>query len=202
MSLLLIPARGHALSDQWFFGKDAFNTSFQLDLRSLSHIGTSTQILGPTGGYFLQLSVGAWWWHLLEGSVHGNYSISGTPFYGAGAALKLNFLEFSKANVLEFAGNHVGGLYCVETRRGLATALLRSLLLHLDGAIDQNWFNVDAGQSYSPSQLSVSWGAGAQWGPNLFIPGIDRYYIETEVHFARVAGTLYALPAAGLGFNF
>ena len=202
LALFLIPTFSLARTDEWFFGDEAWTDGIEAGIAYLGHLGSGTDTIGPDGGYFFRAEYALWYNHFIEGHLDAFYSVSSPSFYGAGGGLRLNALEFSKANALEFAGENTLGLRCVETRRGLFSFLLRSLLVHLDLEGSTFFFSNASGTAYDGVQPAVLWGGGVQWGPNIRIPGISRLYIDTSVMFTRIVGVEYFIPYLALGGNF
>lgn len=190
--------------DEWFFGRDAWEHGAQLNLRFLGHLGRAVVATVPDGGFAIEAQYGLWFHHFIEGHVQVFHSLGlDLPFRGFGAGARVNLLEFSKANALDFARENTAGLRCVETKRGLFAWMLHSLLVY--GAVDYNryWFSQpDTDVFYTPDQGALQWGGGAQWGPNIRVPGVSRIYLDTSILFTRVTGAFFGIPYVGIGANF
>jgi hypothetical protein len=193
----------YAATDSWFFGKDQWTHGGQLNARFLGHLGESVAVNAPPGGIYLEAQYSLWWEHAIEAHAQVLLSRTDESFSGFGGGLKINVLEFSKANAMEFAGQTTAGMRCIETRRGIFSSALRSLLVYVAADMVHYSFPEPSPEfTYNPSQWSLHWGGGVQWGPNIRIPGISRMYIDTGVMFTKLASSIFLVPSAGIGLNF
>ena len=189
-------------TDDWFFGDETLQTEVQFNVRFLGHVGSNLVAGTPPGGYFMEGQIGIWLEHFVQGHIQIGKSITGDSALNLGAGLRLNLLEFSKANARDFAAADKTGLYCVESKRGLFAHILRSLLLHADFEANRFWFTPSTPGAYPDSLQGIGWGAGAQWGPNIRIEGVSRIFLESSVSFMRLSGVFYTFPYAGIGMSF
>ena len=194
--------------DNWFFGSDTWSRSLQLNYRGIGNLGTSTATTVPTAGFppegqYLEFQFGLWWSHFFEFHAQTLHSTSApVGYWGVGGGGRLNLLEFSKANAHEFASENTLGMHTIETHRGLFASVFRSVVFHVDADYVLYLFPTSASPNYQPKLTSFQWGPGVQWGPNIKIPGLSRWYLDTSVYLARLSGASYLIPYAGLGINF